>query len=117
MVSVCPHPLEEPPQQGQGVFAVVLLHDVREAQQGELLPAAPHRLAVDQGATAQGCQEETRVPEHQLEDGVTGHPRVGPDQVVGLLQLSVQVLEEGEWTHTHLMLLMVPHRRNARGCT
>ena len=92
----------------------MLLHDVREALQGELLPAAPHRLAVDQGAAAQGGQEEARVPEHQLEDGVTGHTGVGPDQVVGLLQPSVQVLQERKWTHTHTPLGLFEKHRTPR---
>lgn len=34
--------VQKPPQHRHCVFAIILLYDVGEAQQGHFLPAAPH---------------------------------------------------------------------------
>lgn len=53
--------MEESPEDRQGVFAIILLHDVGEAQQRHFLPAAPHGRNMDQRFWRKWSQEELRI--------------------------------------------------------
>lgn len=84
--------MQKSPQHRQIVSSVILLHIMREAEQRNLLPAAPQWRTVDQRCLWEQSQEETRVPKQELHDGVGGDAGVGPDECVDFLELSIQVL-------------------------
>lgn len=46
--SLISYPMQKSPEHRHGVFAIILLYNVGEAQQGDLFPAAPHGRTVDQ---------------------------------------------------------------------
>lgn len=87
------HLLQEPPEKRQLLLLVVLLHNVREAEQWEPLPAAPHRWAVDLRALCQRRQEGTIITEGGPHDEVGRYTGVRPDAALCFLQELIKMLE------------------------
>lgn len=77
--------MEESPEDRQGVFAIILLHDVSEVQQRHFLPAAPHGRNMDQRFWRKWSQEELRISKNELHDWTGRDTRVSPDKCVHFL--------------------------------
>ena len=60
----------------------MVLHNVFEAEQGKPLPAAPHRRAVQLGASRQGGQRGDLILIGQAHEEVGRDTRVSPDSGV-----------------------------------
>lgn len=77
--------MQKTPEHRQGVFAIILLYNVGEAQQRHFLPAAPHGRTVDQRILGKFGQEETGFAKHELHDWIGRDARVSPDECVHFL--------------------------------